>query len=397
VVIKHEAISSMEAEMLRQIRGRNDVSRVGLARLLHLAPSTAGAYVDRLISNGYLLERQAETTDKGRPPTLLSLNPRGGRFIGVDFEARNIMATAVDFSQKSLCQAHRGILATNSVDDVLGKIEDAVSELIGTTRGRLLGIGVGVPGIIDPVTQTGVYYTHIKDWERVEIGNRLRSRFGVPVFIENNIRSMAMAEMWFGQARGLKDFVCIGIRTGLAAGIVVGGKLAHGRSNLAGEIGQWLCPVAPLTQSDKGRDIAWDNDRLQPLEEIASVPALLASIQQSLGKSRSLQGEDFTIQKVRDAADKGDRCVIETLADIGETLGWVVCQIDSLVNPARIIFAGPLTLLGRHLIEPINAAVRKFGSEHHQYHPSVVFSDLGEYNGALGAAALALHEWRPKH
>src|SRR5262245_28116099 len=88
--IKQKAIAKLEAEMLRRVRANEGLSRVDLARQLHLAPSTVGAYVDRLIHEGFLFERQKVARDFGRPPTLLSLNPEGGRFIGVDFEASNL-------------------------------------------------------------------------------------------------------------------------------------------------------------------------------------------------------------------------------------------------------------------------------------------------------------------
>src|SRR2546421_12996255 len=95
--IKQKAVANLEAELLRRVRANEGLSRVELARELHLAPSTVGAYVDRLISEGFLSERQKAERDFGRPPTLLGLNPGGGRFIGVDFEAQNIMANVVDF------------------------------------------------------------------------------------------------------------------------------------------------------------------------------------------------------------------------------------------------------------------------------------------------------------
>src|SRR5262245_41168163 len=83
--IKRRAIANLEAELLRRVRANEGLSRVELARQLHMAPSTAGAYVDRLIDQGFLFERTKATRNFGRPPTLLSLNPEGGRFIGVDF------------------------------------------------------------------------------------------------------------------------------------------------------------------------------------------------------------------------------------------------------------------------------------------------------------------------
>ena len=84
------------------------------------------------------------------------------------------------------------------------------------------------------------------------------------------------------------------------------------------------------------------------------------------------------------------------LEGIAQTLGWVVCQIDALFNPQKIILGGSLVALGDHLLSPLQKAVRQFCSGLNQEPPVVVNSELGSFNGALGAAALALHEWKPK-
>ena len=84
------------------------------------------------------------------------------------------------------------------------------------------------------------------------------------------------------------------------------------------------------------------------------------------------------------------------LEAVAQTLGWVVCQVDGLFNPQQIVLAGPLVVLGDHLLTPLRKAIGQFCSELHQEAPLVVNSELGSFNGALGAAALALHEWKPK-
>src|SRR5580765_3590336 len=188
--IKRHAIANLEAEMLRRVRVNESLSRVELARQLHLAPSTAGAYVDRLIEDGFLTERQKATRDHGRPPTLLSLNPEGGRFIGVDFEAHNLMATAVDFSQQPMRQIHKAIRSTDSVEQIIGKIERTIEELMNHHSRAVLGIGVGVPGTINPINQVAMHYPHIRGWNNIALGERLTRRFKVDVFLENNIRTM---------------------------------------------------------------------------------------------------------------------------------------------------------------------------------------------------------------
>ena len=398
--IKQKAVANLEAELLRRVRADDALSRVDLARELNLAPSTVGAYVDRLIAEGFLSEWQKAERDFGRPPTLLALNPKGGKFIGVDFEAHNIMATLVDFSQQPLRQMHKSIRPSDSAEEVIDKIEESIRELMGGYPRDVLGIGIGVPGTIDPKNQIALAYGHIKGWKNIPLGERLAKRFKAEVYLENNIRSMALAEMWFGQARGLENFVCLGIRTGIGAGIVVRRHILHGKNNLAGEIGDWLCPVAPITLDSKGGRNLWTCANLRPLEAIASVPAILEAINVTskndgapapAGKKGVLDFDD-----VVGAVGDGNKSVCEIVEKVAQTLGWVVCQIDAMFNPQKVILAGSLVALGDTLLTPLRKAVERFSSELQQELPIIVNSELGKFNGALGAAALALHEWKPK-
>src|SRR5512138_2866630 len=159
--IKRETIANQQADLLLRVRAQEGLSRVDLARILNLAPSTVGIYVDHLVEEGFLFEGRAAERDFGRPPTILALNPQGGRFIGVDFEARNIMAMAVDFSQRPLKHFHDTISAAESVESILQKIEHTVKVVGQGDDRKVLAIGVGVPGVIDPVKGIALSYKHI--------------------------------------------------------------------------------------------------------------------------------------------------------------------------------------------------------------------------------------------
>jgi glucokinase len=398
--IKHNIVASIEAELLRRVRMHDGLSRVELARQLGIAPSTVGGYVDRLIVEGFLFEGRKGEREMGRPPTLLALNPSGGRFVGVDFDAHNIRGTVVDFSQKPLRQIHETILHGETVEQIICKIERVISDLVNGDARKILGIGIGVPGTIDPKKQIALHYAHISGWENIRLGERLSRRFGVSIFLENNIRTMALAELWFGRERALETFVCLGIRTGVGAGIVVRRRLVHGRNHLAGEIGDWLCPVAPIQPGGSESEKNWCCTQLKPLEKIASIPAIVETVRMSLKKKRHAllvgKKDRLTFPDVVRAAQLGDPVVIEILAKIARTLGWTICQINALINPQKIVIAGPLITLGNTFLAPLKNAVREFSAPLRQGAPIVTDSELGEFNGALGAAALALHEWKPK-
>jgi len=160
---------------------------------MKLVASTAGIYVERLIQRGYLIESPQAARGLGRPPVSLDLNPRGGRFIGVDFDARQVRAVAVDFAQRPLAQVRRTIPARATTGRVLGTIENLIGELLGPRRRDVLGIGLAVPGPIDAQRGIALEYQFIRDWHNVPIGPRMAAAFGIPVFVENNLRSMALA------------------------------------------------------------------------------------------------------------------------------------------------------------------------------------------------------------
>ncbi|MDE3068956.1 MAG: ROK family transcriptional regulator [Verrucomicrobiota bacterium] len=390
-----EQMACIESEILRQVRARPGVSRVELARRLQIAPSTAGSYVGRLITEGFLEESEkAGAPETGRPPTALWLNPAGGRFIGVDFEARNIMAMAVDFSDKPLKRAHRSIQESDSASRIIGKIEQAIVEVLPDDASRLLAIGVGVPGLVDPSRGVAVHYKYIRRWQNIPLAAPLAAQFGVPVYLENNVRSMALAEMWFGQGRGLENFLCLGIRSGIGAGIVAGGQLQHGARHRAGEIGRWRCPWPSRATARlfAGDDAAEDTE----LQEVASVRAMVSALERARrghGKNAGRQPLEFA--DVVRAGQQRDPLVVPIIEAAAAMLGGAVAQLVLALNSSHVILAGPLTLLGDTLLRPLRARAAEILQASDANVPAIVHSSMGEYSGALGAAALAVQEWRP--
>jgi glucokinase len=307
---------------------------------------------------------------------LLVPNPDGGRFVGVDFEARSILATVVDFSQQVVKQARRAIRTGDSVERILLQIEEIIHTVIAGDKRPLLGIGVGVPGTIDPVNGIARGYEFIAGWKDAPLARRLADEFGVPVQLENNIRSMAMAELWFGQGLGLRNFVCLGVRTGIGAGIVADGRLLRGESGGAGQIGKWPAPGALLSGAKPAA---------RTLEGVASLQAILAA-------AGAATKTEMDLVALRAAAEAGQRKVLHVLERAADFHGWAIHQLQLLFDPRRVILVGPLAELGSAFLDPLSEAVRRHSPE---VQPEVVNSTLGEFSGAFGAAALALHQWKP--
>jgi len=390
--IKRETIASQQADLLQRVRARDGLSRIDLARSLNLAPSTVGIYVDHLVEEGFLFEGKAAERDFGRPPTILALNPQGGRFIGVDFEARNIMAVAVDFSQRPLKQFHDTIAVAEPVENILCKIEHAIETVSAGDDRKVLGIGVGVPGVIDPAKGIALSYKHIKGWERVPLVSRLTERFGVPVFVENTIRTMALAELWFGQGRGLRSFICLGVRSGLGAGIIIDGQIFHGADNRAGEIGDWPCVIKGVN----GTGASPAGQPFTRLEDVASLRVVQNRLAAAAGAepgSSAAPKAEVPVEGLVHLALAGNEIVLDFLDQVGQAFGLVLNQLNCAFNPEKIILAGAFTAFGDLFLRRVQKGLNTFAPASGA--PLVVNTQLGPFNGAIGAAALAVHEWKP--
>src|SRR5262245_5417589 len=173
-----DKLANLESEIIKQVRAAPGVSRVSLAKVLQLAPSTVGHYVARLRQERFLTETKHPPSEAGRPPTQLHLNPEGGQFIGIDFEAHNIMGMAVDFSDTPLKHVHRTIETKDTVPQILKKIEEAIVEVLPESPDRLLAIGIGVPGLVDSENGVALQYKHIKQWNNVGLTAVLSKEFG---------------------------------------------------------------------------------------------------------------------------------------------------------------------------------------------------------------------------
>lgn len=374
---KHRIVAAIEAELIKRVRLHNGLSRSELARAMHLAPSTAGIYVDRLFAEGFLMETDRAERGYGRRPKVVVPHPSAGKFIGIDFEATSLMTTVVDFSLQVVARFHRTIPLGESVEQILRRIEEAIQQALKEHRGPLLGIGVGVPGMIDAARGVASHYRFIPEWKDVPVAQRLADAFKVPVQLENNIRSMAMAEFWLGQGRGLRNFLCLGIRTGIGVAVVLDGEVLQGSQGAAGEIGSW--PALAATRNGVVL-------RAQTLEEAGSLHPILQSAGKALGRT-------CTLADLRTAVESGDRRVRAVLEDAASIHGVTIRQLYLLFNPERIIVVGPLADLGAALLTPLASAVGK-GLDDKT--PAIVNSTFGQFGGALGAAALAVHRWKPK-
>jgi len=368
------------AELIRQTRQLSQASRKDLAYAVNNARSTVGRQVDQLVQAGYLVELGPEPMHSaGRPRILLELNPEAGCFFGVDFEARSLFGVAVDFAQNTIVRHTITHQRPPSSDQLIHSIKLLLQHLHDEVGKRPpLAIGLGVPGHVDPVKGLALHYEHISGWENIPLSDEINSAFKVPVFLENNTRTMILAERWFGTAAGCNNLICLNVRTGLSAAVISNGQLLRGSHNLAGEIRGW-----PAPRSYRG-------DGQKSLEEVGALSAILEPY---VG-----EGNDLTAawSRFRDQLEFNDSEAMKKLADIASIHGETAATLAQLLNPEKIILTGPLSEIGESYLDLVKDASENALAGLPLTPPSIQLSTLGLYSGAVGAAALALQQWTPK-
>lgn len=367
------------AELIRQARQLSQASRKDLADAVKNARSTVGRQVDQLVQANYLVELGPESmSSAGRPRILLELNPEAGCFFGVDFEARSLFGVAVDFAQNTIARHTITHQRPPSADQLIHSIKLLLRHLHDEVGQRPpLAIGLGVPGHVDPDKGLALHYEHISAWHNIPLAEEINSTFKVPVFLENNTRTMILAERWFGNASGCDHLICLNVRTGLSVAVISGGQLLRGSHNLAGEIRGWPAPHHHETQEKKS------------LEEVGALSAILEPY---IG-----EGNDLTAAwtRFRDQLEFKDPEAMKKLADIACVHGKTSAILTQLLNPEKIILTGPLSEIGDNYLDLVKSASANALQGLHCTTPSIQLSTLGLYSGAIGAAALALQQWTP--
>lgn len=385
---KHAYVEELEGRLVQEIRYGRATSRLEIAMRNKLAPSTVGIYVDRLLESGHLHEEaEGGIRQPGRPAQKLSLRGDAGCFVGAEFEARNIHAVCVDFAGKVLRRTQRKIERGANAQAVMAGLQAAIDDTVGQSYRNLLGVGVGVPGLVDPEKGVARHYRFIEGWEDVAISQRLRERFKVPICLDNNARAAAKGIMLFEPGLRLENFICVLVRSGVGAGIVVNGALHRGANNLAGEVGRISLPSGEADTMPG------------TLEDAASLNAILRFVREHAAKFPSSPlaagASDATITEILEAAKTGDELARQSLRRAIRNLGWLAHLFALIENPQAIVISSPLNALGDWLRLELQASLAAHLSPPHIERPAVVLSNLGAEAGALGAASLAIDAWRP--
>src|SRR5688572_10260919 len=204
--------------VLQRLYFDGPLSRFELGPATGLSSGSVSNVVADLLADGVLEEAGNVDSDGGRPRTLLRVAPGSGHMIGVDVGETGVRVELFDLALTELARAERPLGPEGyEVDVVVGHIRDAVTEALAAASiapERLLGVGIGVPGIVEHTPDRGaVVHGQTVGWDAVALESLLRERCAlpatVPYFIDNGARTLGQAEMWFGAGRGARSAIVV--------------------------------------------------------------------------------------------------------------------------------------------------------------------------------------------
>ena len=285
--------------------------------------------------------------------------------VGVDLGGTNIVAGAMpedgstEIAMRSEpTRADQG--AESVVDRIARMIDTVIAETIsetGAKRSDFAGVGIGSPGPLD--RERGiVIVTPNLGWRNFPLRDEISKRVDLPASLDNDANCATIGEWWCGAARGARHVIGITIGTGIGGGLILDGRLFHGASDVAGEIGH-------TTIDSTGRRCKCGNYGC--LEAYASGPAIAERAREALAGgepsalTKLVNGDltRITAQLVYDAAKKDDDVARQVVRETANFLGAGVANLLNIFNPDVVVIAGGVTQAGAPLFEPLRAEVRR--------------------------------------
>lgn len=363
--------------VVRAVRMAGSLTQAEIARSTGLSAATVSNIVRELKEGGTV--EVTPTSAGGRRARSVSLSGDAGIVIGVDFGHTHLRVAVGNLAHQVLAEESEPLDVDASSAEGFGRAEQLVNRLIETTGispGKVIGVGLGVPGPIDVESGTLGSTSILPGWTGINPSEELAGRLGVPVYVDNDANLGALGELVWGSGRGVRDLAYIKVASGVGAGLVIDGHIYRGPGGTAGEIGH-------ITLDESGPVCRCGNRGC--LETFTAARYVLPLLRPS-------HGPDLTMERVVQLAREGDPGCRRVIGDVGRHIGSGVANLCNLLNPSRVVLGGSLAEAGELVLGPIRDSVSRYAIPSAARQLSVLPGALGGRAEVLGALALVLNE-----
>lgn len=315
--------------------------------------------------------------------------------VGVDIGGTNVVVGLVPAEGgPPAALRNRATASLGHQDQVVAHVRRMIDDVIADGmravggEAEVLGIGIGSPGPLD--LERGVVLDAFNlGWKDFALRDGLSEATGLPASLDNDANCATWGEYWQGAGRGVRNLVGVTLGTGIGGGLILDGRLVHGSSASAGEIGH-------MTIDFTGRRCKCGNYGC--LEAYASGPNIAARAREGVeaGAESTLldlaggDAERITAVTVYEALLQGDAFAREVMIETAKILGAGIANVVNVLNPEMVVIVGGVTRAGESLLAPVRAEVRRRAFRSAERVCRIVPGNLPETAGVIGAAGLFL-------
>lgn len=394
--MKHVRTKSQRDKLVIEalVHRRESLSRSEIHDLTNLQHSEVSRLVGELLREGKLQEAGRAANPMGRKQVLLRFNENHRFVIGLGFDDENVIASVINLRLRMKSEVREATCLKCGPDELVKQLLECARKALGAARigpKDLLGIGVAASGLVDSRRGRFLMSSTVEVLKETPLQRIFEDAFGVPAILENLARAKTVGERRLGAGEMAEDMIFVEYgRTGIGAGIVLGGKLTHGSGFAAGEFGHThIMKDGPTCKCGSSGC----------LEAVAGAAALEARIRKAIANGSAVlpvaDGDNANVTgwMVLEAARSGEPTCAALVEEMGSYLGLSLANLVNLLNPSVLVLDQRLQLAGEGLLEQIIQVVRKQALRHATKDLSIRFGKLGNEAIVLGVGALVLERY----
>jgi glucokinase-like ROK family protein len=345
----------------------------------------------KLIEEGWVTETGFAASTGGRRAVMYALKPDVLYVVSVAMDQLITRIAILNMQNVQVTPTEMFELPLPKNPQALTTLTEKIEEVInrsGIPKHNIAGIGIGMPGFVDAIQ--GLNYTFLQP-EQGTLTQYISSKVKLPVFIDNDSRLIALAELMFGAARGKKNAMVINVGWGVGLGMILNGELFRGHNGFAGEFSHIpLFLNNKLCSCGKSGCLETETSLLVVIEKANKG---LKEGKISLLKELSVEHAEQAFQEIIKAAGKGDKFAVEILSESGYNIGRGVAILIHLLNPELVILSGRGSSAGKIWQAPIQQALNEHCIPRLASNTEIVISSLGYQAEITGAAALVMENF----
>ena len=363
--------------VLNYVRDHGPISRAEIARRTKLQRSTISEIVDSLLEEGLIEEVGAGQSTGGRCPTLLALRTTGAAAIGIDIAPTRTAVATSDLAGGLL--ESEEFETDHDFERTIARAIAAARRLSERGGGRIEGVGVSLPGLVDS-SKGRLLYVPYFNWRDLDVGGPIADATGLKVTIDNDANAAALAELWFGRAdvSQARDFIMVFIAEGVGAGIIFDGQVYRGEGGAAGEFGHMIIGDRAPVPCSCGSYDCW--------EAFASGRAAVARYSKLAGAGAA---RAMSFAQLIDRALAGEAAAREALGETARYLGIGISNLIVGFSPEVVIVGGAITRAWDLVSDLFSATVRRSVRRDLPF-TRIIPSTIGDRASLMGALSLVL-------